>query len=80
MIVRAGHPLAGRAVVTPRDLADCDWVATPEGSICRQWLHRMYDGTGRLPRIAHVSMEFESHLDALAAPRPAAGPMRVPGC
>ena len=67
VIVRAGHPLAGRAVVTPRDLADCDWVATPEGSICRQWLHRMYDGTGRLPRIAHVSMEFESHLALVRA-------------
>src|SRR5882724_5527518 len=59
--------LAERAVVTPRDLADCDWVATPEGSICRQWLHRMYDGTGRLPRIAHVSMEFESHLALVRA-------------
>src|SRR6185312_13331400 len=57
----------GRPVVTPRDLADCDWVATPEGSICRQWLNRMYDGTGRLPRIAHVSMEFESHLALVRA-------------
>jgi DNA-binding transcriptional LysR family regulator len=67
VIVPACHPLAGRAVVTPRDLADCDWVATPEGSICRQWLHRMYDGTGRLPRIAHVSMEFETHLALVRA-------------
>jgi DNA-binding transcriptional LysR family regulator len=67
VIVRADHPLARRAVVTPRDLADCDWVATPEGSICRQWLHRMYDGTGRLPRIAHESMEFESHLALVRA-------------
>ena len=48
--------LAGRAVVTPRDLADEHWIATPEGSICRQWLLRMYDGTGRFPRIAHVAM------------------------
>jgi DNA-binding transcriptional LysR family regulator len=67
VIVRAGHPLAGRAVVTPRDLADCDWVATPEGSICRQWLHRMHDGTGRPPRIAHVSLEFDSHLALVRA-------------
>ena len=67
VIVRADHPLAGRAVVTPRDLAGEDWVATPEGSICRQWMHRMYDGTGRLPRIAHVSMEFESHLALVRA-------------
>jgi DNA-binding transcriptional LysR family regulator len=62
VIVRRDHPLATRAVVTPRDLADEDWIAAPEGSICYQWLHRMYDGTGRLPRIAHLSMEFETHL------------------
>jgi DNA-binding transcriptional LysR family regulator len=67
VIVGRDHPLAGRAVVTPRDLAGEDWVATPEGSICRQWLLRMYDGTGRLPRIAHVSMEFDSHLALVRA-------------
>ncbi len=27
----------------------------------------MYDGTGRPPRIAHVSMEFDSHLALVAA-------------
>jgi DNA-binding transcriptional LysR family regulator len=67
VIVPCGHPLAGRTVVTPRDLAGEDWVATPEGTICRQWLLRMYDGTGRLPRIAHVSMEFDSHLALVRA-------------
>lgn len=67
VIVRRDHPLAGRPVVTPRDLAAEDWIATPEGSICRQWLLRMYDGTGGLPQIAHVSMEFESHLALVRA-------------
>jgi DNA-binding transcriptional LysR family regulator len=67
VIVRRDQPLAGRAAVTPRDLAAEDWVATPEGSICRQWLLRMYEGTGRLPRIAHVSMEFDSHLALVRA-------------
>jgi DNA-binding transcriptional LysR family regulator len=67
VIVRRDHPLAGRAVVTPRDLAAEDWVATAEGTICRQWLQRMYEGTGRLPRIAHVSMEFDSHLALVRA-------------
>lgn len=67
VIVRRDHPLAGRAVVTPRDLADEHWIATPEGSICRQWLLRMYDGTGRSPRIAHVAMEFDSHLALVRA-------------
>ena len=27
----------------------------------------MHDGTGRLPRIAHVSMEFDSHLALVRA-------------
>ena len=67
VIVPRGHPLAGRAVVTTRDLAGQDWIATAEGTICRQWLHRMFDGTGRLPRVAHVSMEFESHLALVRA-------------
>ena len=67
VIVRRDHRLADRTVVTPRDLAGEDWIATPEGSICRQWLLRMYEGTGRLPRIAHVSMEFDSHLALVRA-------------
>jgi DNA-binding transcriptional LysR family regulator len=67
VVVRRDHPLAGRAVVTPRDLAGEDWIGTPEGTICRQWLQRMHDGTGALPRIAHVSMEFDSHLALVRA-------------
>lgn len=67
VIVRPEHPLAGRQAVTPRDLAGEDWIATPEGTICRQWLSRMFDGTGRLPRIAHVSLEYDSHLALVRA-------------
>ena len=67
VIMRRDHPLAGRACVTPADLAEEGWIATPEGTICRQWLHRMYVGTGRLPRIAHVAMEFDSHLALVRA-------------
>jgi len=67
VIVRRDHRLAGYPVVRPADFADEDWAATPEGSICRQWLNRMFDGTGRLPRIAHVSMEFDSHLALVRA-------------
>jgi DNA-binding transcriptional LysR family regulator len=67
VVVPTDHRLAGRARVSPRDLVDEDWIATPEGTICRQWLTRMYDGTGRLPRIAHQSMEFDSHLALVRA-------------
>lgn len=67
VILPHDHPLAGRAVLTPTDLVDEGWIATPEASICRQWLNRMYVGTGRLPRIAHVSMEFDSHIALVRA-------------
>lgn len=67
VIVHRDHALAARAVVTPHDLVDESWIATPEGTICRQWLSRMYDGTGHRPRIAHESMEFASHLALVGA-------------
>ncbi|MFL6156088.1 MAG: LysR substrate-binding domain-containing protein, partial [Marmoricola sp.] len=67
VIVPADHRLARRRSVRVADLVDERWIATPEGTICRQWLHRMYAGTGSLPRIEHVSMEFASHLELVAA-------------
>lgn len=67
VIVPRAHRLAGRTRVSPHDLVDEAWVATPEGSICRQWLTRMYVGTGHSPRIAHVAMEFDSHLALVSA-------------
>ena len=67
VIVRVDHPLAARARVSPRDLVDQGWIATPDGTICREWLTRMYAGTGRLPRIAHTAMEFDSHLALVRA-------------
>lgn len=67
VVVPRGHRLAGRTRLSPRDLVDESWVATPEGTICRQWLMRMYDGTGRAPRIAHVAQEFDSHLALVGA-------------
>ena len=67
VIVHASHPLATRSRVTPHDLVDEGWIATPEGTICREWLSRMHQGTGRQPRIAHVAMEFQSHLALVRA-------------
>ncbi|GGF53737.1 LysR family transcriptional regulator [Marmoricola endophyticus] len=67
VVVPAGHALAERRRVRPADLVEVEWIATPEGTICRQWLDRMYVGTGRTPRIAHVSMEFDSHLALVEA-------------
>ncbi len=67
VIVHSSHPLATRSRVTPHDLVDEGWIATPEGTICREWLSRMHQGTGRQPRIAHVAMEFQSHLALVRA-------------
>lgn len=67
VILHRDHPLSLRDRVTPGDLVDEGWIATPEGTICRQWLHRMYVGTGSLPRIAHVALEFDSHLALVRA-------------
>ena len=67
VIMRADHPLARRTYVTPALLADAEWIATPEGTICRQWLMRMYDGVGHPPHITHQSMEFDNHLALVRA-------------
>jgi DNA-binding transcriptional LysR family regulator len=67
VIVREDHRLARRRTVTPKDLVDERWIATPEGTICRQWLMRMYAGTGRMPVIEHTSMEFDTHLAMVSA-------------
>ncbi len=67
VIVPRSHRLASRASVTPHDLVDEAWIATPEGSICREWLARMYEGTGRQPVIAHQALEFQSHLALVRA-------------
>jgi DNA-binding transcriptional LysR family regulator len=67
VVVRVDHPLAGRDRVSPRDLLDEAWIATPESTICRQWLDRMYAGTGRSPRVVHEAMEFDSHLALVRA-------------
>lgn len=67
VILPRTHALAHRSRLTPRDLADEPWIATPEGTICRQWLTRMYAGTGRLPHVVHTAAEFDSHLALVSA-------------
>lgn len=67
VIVHQDHRLAGRDRVTPRDLTEERWIATPGGTICREWLSRMYAGTGRAPQIEHTAVEFASHLELVAA-------------
>lgn len=67
VLIPRDHALAGRDRVATLDLVDELWIATPPGTICRAWLDRMYVGTGRVPRIAHVAMEFDSHIALVEA-------------
>ncbi|MFJ6653448.1 LysR family transcriptional regulator [Microbacterium sp. NPDC091313] len=67
VILREEHPLAGREVLHPADLADEPWIATFETTICRQWLRRLFDGVGGAPRVVHESMEFHNHLELVRA-------------
>jgi DNA-binding transcriptional LysR family regulator len=67
VVLRRDHPLAGRPVLHPEELADEAWVATFESTICRQWLRRLFDGVPRAPRIVHESMEFQNHLELARA-------------
>ncbi|MFS0714012.1 LysR family transcriptional regulator [Microbacterium sp. 2P01SA-2] len=63
VILHRDHPLAGRDVLRPADLADERWVATFDTTICRQWLRRLFDGIGGAPRVLYESMEFENHIE-----------------
>lgn len=67
LLVPADHRLAGRRSVRPGDLRGERWIASPEGTICREWLMRMHDGSGALPDIVHRSTEFETHIALVAA-------------
>ncbi len=67
VLLHRDHPLAAREELRPADLVGVDWITTGEDTICREWLERMFTGTGRRPRIAHRAMEFDSHLALVAA-------------
>jgi DNA-binding transcriptional LysR family regulator len=67
VILRRDHALADRTELTPGDLADEEWIATFDSTICRQWLRRLFDGVSNAPRIVHESMEFENHLELVRA-------------
>ena len=67
VIAPTGHRVCDAAPVSPHDLLDEPWIATPTSTICRQWLERMYLGTDRSPRVVHEALEYQSHLALVAA-------------
>jgi len=41
-------------------------VSVAPGSICHQWLTKMFHDIGRAPRIEHFAAEFASHIALVA--------------
>jgi DNA-binding transcriptional LysR family regulator len=66
LVVHRDHPLATRASVTPRDLVQEEWVCTPAGTLCHDWLITMFARHALRPELRFIDNEYASHL-ALAA-------------
>lgn len=66
LVVHRDHPLATRASVTPRDLVQAEWVCTPAGTLCHDWLVAMFARHALRPDLRFIDNEYASHL-ALAA-------------
>ena len=62
ILVPSGHRLAGRASVTPADLAGEVFASAPVGSVCHEWLTRMFSEVGGPPRVSFWAAEWSSHI------------------
>lgn len=62
LVVHRDHRLATRRDVSVHDVVDEGWVSVAPGSICHQWLLKMFTDVGRAPRITHVAQEFATHV------------------
>lgn len=62
VLVPVGHRLAGRSTVTTADLRGEMFASAPPGSVCHQWLGRMFATVGAVPRVSYWAGEFSSHI------------------
>jgi DNA-binding transcriptional LysR family regulator len=62
VLVPRSHRLARRRTVTPGDLVDERWVSTMAGSICHDWLVRMFTDIDAHPHIPFYCSEFATHI------------------
>lgn len=67
VLVHVDHPLAARRSIGVADVLDEAWASVAPGSICHQWLQKMYFDVGRAPRITHVALEFATHIALVAS-------------
>ena len=66
VLVHEDHPLTSRRSIGVADVLDEGWASVAPGSICHQWLQKMYADVGRAPRITHVALEFATHIALVA--------------
>ncbi|CAN5259156.1 LysR family transcriptional regulator [soil metagenome] len=62
VLMHRDHPLARAASLTPADLADEIWVATPRGTICNEGLVQLFSGAGFAANIAYYDGDFSTHI------------------
>lgn len=61
------HPLAERGSIELEDLADIEWISSPPGSICCDWLFHTLRSIDNEPRVRHYAEEISSMLALTAA-------------
>jgi DNA-binding transcriptional LysR family regulator len=62
IIVPVQHRLARRSSVTPADLVGEVFASAPVGSVCHEWLTRLFGPVGGLPPVSFWAAEWSSHI------------------
>ena len=66
IVVRHGHPLAGRSDVTVEDLAAHDWILPGEGNPRRRVVEQLFADSAIQPRISIETSSIPAHKAILA--------------
>ncbi|RAI44299.1 LysR family transcriptional regulator [Rhodoplanes roseus] len=67
LVVPPGHPLAGRPVLEPADLADADWILREPGSGTRSEFEEALRAAGQDPARLRIALELPSNEAVRAA-------------
>jgi DNA-binding transcriptional LysR family regulator len=62
ILVPFGHPLSKRSSVTPADLVGEVFASAPIGSVCHEWLTRLFGPVGGPPQVSFWAAEWSSHI------------------
>ncbi|MFJ9522739.1 LysR substrate-binding domain-containing protein [Kitasatospora sp. NPDC101801] len=67
LLLPAGHPMAGLAVVPVGRLLGQRWISVPPGNICHDWLVRTLREVGEEPDVRYQVGEFETQIALIGA-------------